>query len=98
MNTKHKPATPLPWHVGGIKPTRYPSYPIVSAHGPVIADVSISARGGSNVDAAYIVTACNAHPKLVAALKALHDAEEGIGETDRPHFVAIRALLRELGE
>ena len=36
--------------------------------------------------------------RLVQALRSVHEAEEGIGETDRPHFVALRVLLRELGE
>lgn len=107
-NVKHQPATPLPWHVGGVKtPKRgeYPAYPINNAAHENIAQLPIYARGGSNRDAAYIAHAANAYPKLVEALRFGLRAIEGkmarnAGLT--AHEIAFRdeaePLLRELGE
>jgi hypothetical protein len=35
---------------------------------------------------------------MVALLRELHEIEEGIGETDRPQWQKVRAMLREIGE
>ena len=61
-------------------------------------DLLASARSLAPVHTPAPATAANAYPRLVQALRSVHEAEEGIGETDRPHFVALRVLLRELGE
>ena len=84
-----KPGTPLPWKVGCLSPCRYPFYPIASGEHNV-AQVQIYARGGSKIDAAYIVHAANAYPRMVEELRAALATAENAG--------AITALLRELGE
>ncbi len=96
-----KPATPLPWRIGEVKEARFPSYPIVSKIGGNIADVSITARGGSDRDAAYIVHACNAYPELVEALHVLNGLAHGlkIDSLDQTTILAkTDDLLAKLGE
>jgi hypothetical protein len=91
--TKHTPATPLPWRVGAVTPARFPAYPIIGD--VIVADVSIRARGGSDVDATYIARAANAYPKLVEMLTKLCDEKPGHWARTREQG---RALLHELGE
>lgn len=101
-----KPATPLPWKVAGIAPSRYPFYPIASGDLNV-AQVDIHARGGSNIDAAYMVHAANAYPRLVDRIRnnllSCPDTRDDSRDDSEVRCVcaqccANRALLRELGE
>jgi hypothetical protein len=86
------PVIPLPWALE--RGTKYPRI-----RGGDEGLVCVPPEGFRNErDARYIVHACNAYPTLVAALKAIHQSEEGCGETDRPQMVALRSLLRDLGE
>jgi hypothetical protein len=98
MNTKHKPATALPWQkespMQGIRGGEGSQH-IYTAH----ASGNYKTR---EQDAAYIVHAANAYPKLVEALR--HAIKEADGYCDDEHghpantLDAERALLRELGE
>lgn len=92
MNTKHKPATPLPWAFvdNGMQ--------IIAREAPAqIRPVSVAhaTRAHANyntnnalVDVAYIAHAANAYPKLVEALRetsarlrgAAHDARQGVSQ------------------
>ena len=105
-----KPATPLPWHVTHQRHTDQ-SFDVVSlctmGGATVVAATgkSADAMSPNGRDAAYIVAECNAYPqlvedrrRLVEALREVYAVEEGPGETDRPQWVKIRALLKELGE
>ena len=99
-----KPATALPWE-SRKGTTGYAIAQQGAANGFAytmggnsVEGLKRAKSGASALDAAYIVHAANAYPRLVQALRSVHEAEEGIGETDRPHFVALRVLLRELGE
>ena len=102
--SKIKPATPLPWNSSApMAMDRDMQRAItIAASNPIVGVAVMIEFGGPPSkafdDAAYIVHAANAYPRLVQALRSVHEAEEGIGETDRPHFVALRVLLRELGE
>ena len=97
--TTHTPATPLPWRVGQVSAGRFPAYPIIGDQ-LIVADVTIRARGRSNVDAAYIAHAANAYPRLIEALRSLKDRIGAFnGQTAcSPEFNAAHALLAELGE
>jgi hypothetical protein len=88
---KHTPATPLPWHVGAVAPSRFPAYPIVSD--VIVANVSIRARGGSNKDAAYIAHAANLYGVLVESLKEIRTTT-----TDRACVPIIEEALAKAGE
>ena len=89
MKLKH---TPLPWHVeGGLRCTV-----VAHKHNYVIAsDVATD-------NAAYIVRACNAYPKMVAALRGLVKAEEAYGDESNVavnhEWLRARDCLREIGE
>jgi len=94
MSTKHSPATPLPWHFG-------------SAVNPVIWGANSRVCYADfhplyNEDAAYIVAACNAYPRLIAALETVAALSDSDGiTTGKPLSNAIdqaSTLLRELGE
>ncbi len=92
-----KPATPLPWKVGSVAPGRYPYYPIFDSEWNYVGQVDIHARGGSNIDSAYLVHAANAYPRLVAAIQ---DDLRGYLGTFPPGHPAtkLRDLLSDLGE
>lgn len=105
METKHKPATPLPWKKSLGMPCRHPYYLIRTdeeTHAMrSVAKVDIAARGGSDIDAAYIAHAANAYPKLVEALRAIVSPDEDgftILSSGNRDARRITALLRELGE
>ena len=88
-----KPATPLLWHSEGqrVEGDGNPA-------GTVAETVAREQYGAK--DAAYIVHACNAYPKLVAALRDLacpHDSPPSFTDSLRSLNKA-RALLRELGK
>ena len=109
MTANHQPATSLPWQweTKG-RPTR-----LYSPDTRIAPETVLSTHGESKVltaDAAYIVAACNAYPKLIAALRDARSRLEGfIGsdcECDNTHeqngtqccLCEYGALLRELGE
>lgn len=84
MSAAVKPVTPLqplPFSTGSIDKI------ISAADGETVAQVA------SIQDAAYLVHAANAYPKLVEALRI---AAEQMGHG--PYGMEARALLRELGE
>lgn len=88
-----KPATPLPWLIDSQQNVRSESEiqhaPISGAKVPaLVAGVVGPDKDGLKQNAQYIAHACNAYPKLVAALRELHASPDStVGE-----------ILRELGE
>lgn len=98
METKIKPAAPLPWTRSG---------QFINARGILDLIAEVMHREGTHQDAAYIVHACNAYPRLVEVLRELHyRAVYAVGDC-RDHsdrgaakvaIDAASALLRELGE
>lgn len=83
----NKPATPLPWRK--------------STTGLVCDQMSVPILASESGDAAYIVHACNAYPKLVEELRWWREEcqsliSQGRMATGTPKRIA--ALLRELGE
>lgn len=94
MNKKQKPSTSLPWET-----IKLPGY-----YGVVNEQDLRACESQDSKDAAYIVHAANAYPKLVEALREtlrdrltqanLHQLPPGI----RARLESARALLRELGE
>jgi hypothetical protein len=100
MDTNHKPATPLPW-IYDIE--RTPATPICTAdRREWIA--SPFRRVGEEQDAAYIAHACNAYPRLVAALREVLAEHAGDRLNVRADFSKLNVkaqaskLLNELGE
>lgn len=95
-----RPATPLPWHESVVLQDEY--LLMGSDEGYTVQVADFESYSGpwttSRDDLRYAVRACNAYPKLVEALKEVYKFEEGIVETDRPQWIAVRLLLRELGE
>lgn len=102
------PATPLPWIVGRDskthnRPTRNWETGIDNGDVPV-ADACGASQAEAHQDAAYIVHACNAYPKLVAALREYVDVVASINDPntfnvtvkDEGHHA--RDLLIALGE
>lgn len=87
MDTKHQPATPLPWVFDDARGV------IRMETGPHIANLTV--RSG-DADGPYLAHAANAYPKLVEALRELQ-ATLGADFLDCPLGKA-RTLLRELGE
>ena len=87
---KHKPATALPWIVNQRRH-------VCSAN--EFTDIA-HAQGDTtqaNIDnAAYIAHACNAYPKLVAALRWAIGGMEDFGPNDMRSQVV--AALHEIGE
>ena len=102
VSARAKPATALPWEVGG-----HPRDNSGTAWREILAENAefgkVYVAQGFGPDAAYIVTACNAFPQLVAALRDLLVTvdlwERGAEESERgdPERNA-RAILRSLGE
>ena len=88
------PATPLPWKVSKPQHGRFPAYSIDNGSVKSIAMVSIMARGGTDQDAAYIVAACNAYPRLLAERAELVAALR-LGRSAEDHL-ARQALLRKM--
>ena len=96
-----KPATPLPWIANGDE-----DHDFIIGGNPqeILADCSIGRVRPieDKTNAAYIVAAANAYPRLVQALKALVEAEEIYGDQESVALNAVwlpaAALLRDLGE
>lgn len=86
METKRKPATPLPWRSEERGATIHRQ--VVVSKGLVC---QVARRAGQVENAAYIAHAANAYPKLVVALREIADGR------DLPMHEA-RELLRNLGE
>ena len=104
--TKHAPATPLPWYskvIGIGDPNATP----IAAVKPNVVDAALEG------DAAYSAHAANSYPRLVAALRNMEqwardlseqsdgNAIDGLERLRREHcpqYNDARALLRELGE
>ena len=90
MNKKQKPSTSLPW-----EPIKLPGhYGVVNEQ-----DLRVCESQDSE-DAAYIVHAANAYPKLIEALRvSLRVSSLPFDHADkRANPERLRALLRELGE
>jgi uncharacterized iron-regulated membrane protein len=85
MNTKAKPATPLPWKLSGLYDIRGESQ-----GEPIISSTAHFSEQTAEVNIAYANHAANAYPKLVEALRNVHPG--------MLHFDKITDLLRELGE
>lgn len=94
-----KPATPLPWHIEESS--------IIRSGGKSLAKTYRGGQGNilADTDAAYIVHAANAYPKLIKALRKIIAGWNAIPEdTQVPDSIndgrveAAEALLRELGE
>ena len=101
-----KPATPLPWSQQGDHVVSY-GHRLVGAIADSTQSVYKPLRIGSDhwdagmTDAAYIVHACNAYPRLVEALRGIFDADTRADMSLRQKQDARKAageLLRELGE
>lgn len=95
MKDNHSPLhTPLPWNIG-----KKACYDLtIWGHNRKTIPVALVPKGGRiseerDANAAYIVKACNAHPKLVKALKTLID-----GEKLGCQYAEALALLASLGE
>ena len=84
-----KPATPLPWKVD--ENNELPPAVIEDTEDGIGVCEEMNAQ-----DAAYIVAACNAYPKLVAALREIANLPDG-DFYDCP-LGKVRLLLRSLGE
>ena len=100
MTSPINPATPLPWINSS-----HPESDYAEIQGPL---EGIAAQS-SHADAAYIVHACNAYPKLVEALLACCAAIEASEAYDMEHNgtydalpepcrEAAQSLLESLGE
>lgn len=89
MNTKHKPATGLPWVAA------YGSSTIRTFDGKGTVAAAIK-----SADVAYLAHTANAYPELVEALKAMRAAFWGTShnETEDAANEMARALLTKLGE
>ena len=108
MTAKHSPATSLPWVTEKLRAPNGGTYyrcGSESDSGPVVQVFgTMSGAYDAHANAAYIVHAANAYPKLVEALREtlrdrltqanLHQLPPGI----RSRLESARALLRELGE
>ena len=70
--------TPTPWTIVNA-PRNAGLHGRIYARGSVVADVHIQPDGIDAANAAHIVRCVNAHDKLVAALRDLLNACEGIG-------------------
>ena len=96
MTAKHKPATALPWSVD-----QTPSgFEVVNEETLfTVARIPTSQRSMSTrmmeTNAAYIVHAANAYPKLVEAIKDSLHGHCDVGSQSSALFLRI---LRELGE
>ena len=99
-----KPATPLPWNIVGDQKSgaivkagdgiashvaKYNDQWVCEEHGNEASDAAFR-------NAAYIVHAANAYPRLVAALRRTHARLAAYGTSDAADQAL--ALLRELGE
>jgi hypothetical protein len=94
MNTKHKPATALPWSVAGFSTSRVRGVHAASGKLRNVADF-VEYVGDKGEDAAYATHAANAYPKLVEALRGIL---QGDGASWATRATVARDLLRELGE
>lgn len=85
-----RPATPLPWEAD--KWTSHAPRTVLIVDATCITGKRVVAECEESTDAAYIVAACNAYPRLVDEIQRLQGV---VGEED---FAIIETLLRELGE
>ena len=94
----NKPATPLPWFT--MDEIIYPALdnPGDDFSAYEQAWIADCRTGQGKKNAQYIIAAANAYPRLIAALREVYQIAEGPGETNRPQWARVRALLRELGE
>jgi len=96
----YKPATPLPWI------TEHDDRGTCFLRGSDMRPgnaIMNTRRYAGKINAAYIVQACNAYPRLIEALDRLAyrltmDARTADGITKDDAAATIRTLLRELGE
>ena len=99
MTTEKQPANSLPWTVGG-----HPGNDAGSDWRDILAPSSFGplyVGEAIKEDAAYIVHACNAYPKLVEALRKVLSLRERSDEWWDRHgseTIELRALLRDLNE
>lgn len=96
MNTKHKPATALPWNAV----THTIHHSVWAPNGVRVAEIRhcVNPDGSASVqDAFYIAHTANAYPELVEALiNLLADADPDSANAGSQ--IEARALLSKLGE
>ena len=93
MKPAPKPATALPWKIVAGQSERE----IFRADDVTHSIARCGFQGEKN--AAYVVHACNAYPRLVAALREAYlTVHPGMPVEYRIKLAAIGDLLRELGE
>lgn len=98
MNAKHKPSTPLPF-VMHMRAFNSPYYEITGGRGYFADGIGFSLNGYIHEDdAAYIVHACNAYPRLVGTLLAAIRILRATGHSQWEETQMAEGLLRELGE
>ena len=94
MTTPVTAHTPLPWKAGGKFVTGHDGH--ICSMRPI--DTRPATQDSAN--ARYIVTACNAHPKLVAALKEIASLAGGLhphyGPTAEDRLADIAEIVREV--
>lgn len=106
-----KPATSLPWKAGEYdEDGGYDCMTGAIDIGPICLDgarygqkwchdITEEQLAAIKNDAAYIVHACNAYPKLVEALRIMEiESREGGQWNHRDHNENCRAILAKLGE
>ncbi len=95
METNHKPATALPWR----KENTNSGYFLAGATPGYFVEVRPTQDAKQvKQDAAYIVTACNAYPELIAKLKRCQAALRANGAPNCEAMKESTALLAKLGE
>ena len=96
MTAKHSPATSLPWETTDTCSNNVFDVLRRASPSSIKKDICI----GNAQDAAYIVHAANAYPKLIEALRvSLRVSSLPFDHADkRANPERLRAILRELGE
>lgn len=88
-----KEITQLPWFIG----KSYTTEPAIRADEDTCVAVACElTEGEAEANAAYIVQACNAFPKMKEALEAAHEAATWAFESGNPHQVNWANVLRQI--
>lgn len=95
MNTKHTPATSLPWATR--QPAKGNIYTLTDNTPAVAVATHHHGAQAQFQNADYIAHACNAYPELVAAIR--EDLKGYLGDFPAGHAATkLRDLLAKLGE